>query len=128
MGAVLYIQNSQASCAWLTLFVRVTWMKERFALVSDLPDLELLRDDARTKLLTLSGADLWYGSSYELAFTAQKSVKMEGFIPLLFQVQGILFLLTPAGSGSAWSSSHSPKSLQTGNRWSQRCDPVCVLK
>lgn len=27
------------------------------------------RDDARTKFLTPSGADLWYRSSYELAFT-----------------------------------------------------------
>lgn len=127
MGAVLYIQNSQASCDWLTLFFRVRWTKESIALVSVLPDLESLRDDARTKLLTLSGADPWYGSSYELALTAQKSVKMEGFIPSLFQVQGRFFPLTLAGSGSCWSCSRSPKSLQTGNRWSQRCDPVCVL-
>lgn len=34
-------------------------MKERISLVSDLPDLELLREDVRTKLLTLSGADPW---------------------------------------------------------------------
>lgn len=32
-------------------------MKEKISLASDLPDLELLREDVRTKLLTFSGAD-----------------------------------------------------------------------
>lgn len=48
VGAVLYTQNSHAHCAWLA-FLSQDQMKGRIALFSDLPEWELLREDARIK-------------------------------------------------------------------------------
>lgn len=86
------------------------------------------REDARTKLSTSSGTELWYRSSSELIFTTQKNINIEGLISLIFQVHSRFFLLIPAGRGRTWRCSCSPESQQTGNHWSQRCNTACVVK
>lgn len=89
VGAILYTQNSHAHCAWLALFSqdqmdeRKDCFGFRFAWVG------VLERGCNNKILTLNGADPWLGSSYELAWTAQKTVTMQRCFPCFSEIRTI---------------------------------------